>query len=234
MATKTENKEPTTNDNANNTVARTKTTKAGRTKTVSKAKPAAEQRTKRAQNVVAKAKETKAAKAKQTAEKGLVDLFEHGLRDMYYAEKKIYRALPKMIKAAEDDGLVAALEAHREETQGHIEALETIFETMGLRARGEKCDAIDGILEEGEGILEDFGGTLAGDAAIIFSCRAVEHYEICRYSALAGFADALGLDEVHGHLQKVLDQENAAEAKLMLLAESSINEAASEYDDDEN
>lgn len=230
MANKTDTKEPTSKSD---TAQRTKTTKAGRTKTVSKAKPLAEQRSKRAEKAVAKAKEARTTKASQPAEKGLVDLFEHAMRDMYYAEKKIYRALPKMIKAAEDEALVEALEAHREETQGHIETLETIFETMGLRARGEKCDAIDGILEEGEGILEDFGGTLASDAAIIFSCRAVEHYEICRYSAMAGFADALGLDDVHRHLQKVLDQENAAEAKLMSLAEGTINEAASEYDEDD-
>src|SRR5690606_20148564 len=131
---------------------------------------APEQRAKRAQAAVNKTR-AKAATVKQSDEKGLIDLLEHGLRDIYYAEKKIYKALPKMIKAADDEELVAALTSHREETQGHIEHLEAVFDSMGLRARGEKCDAIDGILEEGEGILEDFGGTLAGDAAIIFSCR---------------------------------------------------------------
>lgn len=216
------------------TAKRTKTTKTGRTKTVSKAKPAAAQRSKRAEKVAAKAQETRSTRAAQSAEKGLADLLEHGLRDMYYAEKKIFRALPKMIKAAEDEMLVEALEAHRQETQGQIETLETIFDLMGLRARGEKCDAIDGILAEGDGILEDFGGTLAADAAIIFSCHAVEHYEIARYSAMAGFADALGLDEVRDHLQQVLDQETAAESKLTSLAEGSINEAASEYDSDDD
>ena len=159
-----------------------------------------------------------------------MDLLEHALRDIYYAERKIYRALPKMIKAADDDDLAAALTQHREETSGHIEALEYCFDAMGLRVRGEKCDAIDGILEEADGILEDFGGTLAGDAAIIFSARAVEHYEICRYSAMVGFADALGLDEVQSRLQQVLDQESAADGKLSQLAEGSINEAASEFD----
>jgi ferritin-like metal-binding protein YciE len=104
---------------------------------------------------------------------------------------------------------------------------------MGLRAKGEKCDAIDGILEEADGILEDFGGTLAGDAAIIFSARAVEHYEICRYSAMVGFADALGLDTVHETLNKVLSEEQNSDDKLTALAEGSINEAASEYDEEE-
>lgn len=105
---------------------------------------------------------------------------------------------------------------------------------MGLRAKGEKCDAIDGILEEAEGILEDFGGTLAGDAAIIFSARAVEHYEMCRYSAMVGFADALGLDDVQNRLQAVLEQETAADATMVRLADGSINEAASEYDEDDS
>lgn len=214
---------------------KTKTTKAGRTKTVSRDKPAAAQRSKRAHTAVTKAAAKRAAPAKQAKsdEKGLIDLLEHGLRDMYYAEKKIYRALPKLVKAADDDALTQALTAHREETQGHIETLEAVFEAMGLRAKGEKCDAIDGIIEEAEGILDDFGGTLAGDAAIIFSARAVEHYEICRYSAMVGFADALGLDEVHTKLQSILDQENAAEAKMVALAEGSINEAASEYDEED-
>lgn len=215
---------------------RSKTTKAGRTKEVSSAKPAAEQRQKRAKTAVSKVAARASIRQRRTAsdEKGLIDLLEHALRDMYYAERKIYRALPKMIKAADDDELAAALTSHREETATHIEALEASFEAMGLRAKGEKCDAIDGILDEATGILEDFGGTLAGDAAIIFSARAVEHYEICRYSAMVGFADALGLDEVHKHLQGVLDQEMAADAKMVALAEGSINEAASEYDEDDS
>lgn len=215
--------------------SRTKTTKTGRTRTVSSEKPAADQRQKRAKAAVGKATARAKTTSRQSrsAEKGLIDLLEHGLRDMYYAERKIYRALPKMIKAADDDELAASLTSHREETAGHIEALEACFESMGLRAKGEKCDAIDGILEEADGILEDFGGTLAGDAAIIFSARAVEHYEICRYSAMVGFADALGLDEVQKHLQGVLDQEYAAEQAMTQLAEGSINEAASEYDEDD-
>jgi ferritin-like metal-binding protein YciE len=211
-----------------------KTTKGGRTKTVSRAKPAPEQRSKRAQSVASRAKSKASARTSHsTQEKGLADLLEHGLRDMYYAEKKIYRSLPKMIKAADDDQLVECLTAHREETQEQIEILESVFELMGLRASGVKCDAIDGILEEAEGILEDFGGTLAGNAAIIFSARAVEHYEMCRYSAMEGFADALGLDEVQAKFRQILDQENAAEQKLTALAEGTINEAASEYDEDE-
>lgn len=136
-----------------------------------------------------------------------------------------------MIKAAEDAALVEELTAHREETQGQIETLEAVFEFLGMRAKVEKCDAIVGILTEAESILEDFGGTMASDAAIIFSAQAVEHYEIARYSAMIGFADALGLDEVHQKLQTTLDQENSAQSKLTEMAEGSVNAAASEYDE---
>jgi ferritin-like metal-binding protein YciE len=214
---------------------KTKTSTSGKTRTVSKAKPDAKARTKRASAVAQKsaAKTKAAAKARSTSEKSLSDLLEHGLKDIYYAEKKIYRALPKMIKAAEDDALVEALTNHRDETAEQIETLEKAFEAMGLRAKGEKCDAIDGILTEAESILDDFGGSFASDAAIIFSCQAVEHYEVARYTSMIGFADALGLDDVQKLLQSILDQENAAHTKLEDLAEESINEAASEYDEDD-
>lgn len=223
-----------TADEDKKSASRTKTTKSGKTRTVSRSKPAAEQRQKRAQTVRSKAQSAAASKsAKATEEKGLMDLFEHAMRDIYYAEKKIYRSLPKMIKAADDEALSEALSNHRDETQGQIETLEEVFELLNLRAKGEKCDAIDGILDEATGILEDFGGTLAGDAAIIFSARAVEHYEICRYHAMIGFADALGLDEVQAKLQSIYDQETASDALLTSLADGSVNEAASEYDEND-
>jgi ferritin-like metal-binding protein YciE len=216
--------------------SRSKTTKAGRTKTVTREKPKDDARKTRATKVVAKTASRATASVKRSPkdEHGLIDLFEHALRDIYYAEKKIYRSLPKMIKAADDEELVAALTTHREETQGHVEILEEVFEHLGLRARGVRCEAIDGILEEADSILDDFAGTLAGDAAIIFSARAVEHYEMGRYSAMIGFADALGLDEVHQRLQVIHDQEVAAEQKIKIIAEASVNEAASEYDSDDD
>ena len=202
-------------------------------KTADRSKPTQESRQRRAQTVAARTatKQTKTTRDKQQDQKGLADLLEHGLKDMYYAERKIYRSLPKMIKAAEDPALMEALSSHREETQGHIETLEAVFELLGVRAKAEKCDAIDGILTEAESILEDFGGTMAGDAAIIFSAQAVEHYEIARYSAMIGFADALGLDDVHQKLQATLDQESSAQSKLTEMAEGSVNAAASEYDE---
>lgn len=157
---------------------------------------------------------------------GLAALFEHGVKDMYYAEKKIYRSLPKMIRAASDGSLKDALTMHREETAGHIEALESVFEAMGKRAKAEKCDAIDGILEEAESLLADFGGTETADAAIIFSAQAVEHCEITRYGSLHAFATALGMDEVANTISGVLEQEKAADKKLSKMAESGINRAA--------
>ena len=214
----------------------TKTTSGGKTRSVSKAKPDTTTRTKRADTVARKSasKAHASANARKSDEKGLTDLLEHALKDMYYAERKIYRALPKMIKAAEDEKLVDALTEHRTETSDQIETLEKVFEAIGIRAKAQKCDAMDGILAEGDSILEDFGGTFASDAAIIFSCQAVEHYEIARYTSMVGFADALGLDDVRDMIQGILDQENAAHIKLEQLAEGSINEAASEYDEDDN
>lgn len=158
--------------------------------------------------------------------KGLGDLFEHGLKDMYYAEKKILRALPKMIKAAQDPALKQALESHRDETMTHVETLETVFDMIGKRAKAEKCDAIDGILEEATGLLEDFGGSETSDAAIVYSAQAVEHYEITRYGSLVAFAKALGLKDAATSLKQVLDQEYAADKALSGMAETGINRAA--------
>ncbi len=172
---------------------------------------------------------SKSAPAKKPAAPnvlGLQDLFEHALKDIYYAEKKIYRALPKMIKAAHDPDLKAGLTAHRDETAGQIETMEQVFEHLGKRPKAEKCDAIDGILEEGASLLEDFGGTEAGDAAIIFSCQAVEHYEITRYGSMRAYAKALGMSDVAGLLDGILKQEEAADHKLTTLAEGRINAAA--------
>lgn len=161
-----------------------------------------------------------------TSQKDLSDLFEHGLKDMYYAEKKILKALPKMIKAAQEQKLKDALEKHRDETSGHVETLESVFEMIGKRAKSEKCDAIDGILEEGTGLLEDFGGTETGDAAIIFSAQAVEHYEISRYGSLVAFATALNLKDAAKALKSVLDQEYAADKGLSAMAETGLNRKA--------
>lgn len=158
--------------------------------------------------------------------KGLADLMVHALKDIYYAEKKIYKALPKMIRAAHDPQLQQLLTQHRDETGQQIEIIEQVFEQMGKRPQAERCDAMDGILEEGDHLLSEFGGTQAGDAAIIFSAQAVEHYEITRYGSIHAYATALGQTEVAQMIGQILAQEKAADEKLTALAESRINAAA--------
>jgi ferritin-like metal-binding protein YciE len=161
-----------------------------------------------------------------TQTKTLEDLFEHAIKDIYYAEKKIYKALPKLIKAAHDDGLRQALENHRGETEEHIAKVEQIFRLMGKPPKAKKCDAIDGILEEADGILKDFGKTKSCDAAIIFSGQAVEHYEITRYGSMRAYANALGMAEAAELITSILEQEKAADQKLTDLADERINHAA--------
>ena len=164
-------------------------------------------------------------------EKRLDDLFEHTLKDMYYAEKKILKALPKMIKAAQESELKEGLESHRVETEGHVEKLEEVFGILGTVPKAVKCEAIDGILGEGDGILKDFGKTKACDAAIIFSGQAVEHYEITRYGSMHAWALSLGMDEAAEIIESILKEEKAADVKLTELAESRINFAAEEEDE---
>lgn len=168
----------------------------------------------------------KKASPKAGGEKNLSDLFEHGLKDIYYAEKKIFKSLPKMIKAAEDPKLKEGLSSHREETAQQIKNLESVFEILGKRPKGQKCDAIEGILQEGESLLDDFGGTKTGDAAIIFSCQAVEHYEITRYGSMYAYATAMGLKDVAKIIAGILAQEKKADADLSKIAESRVNHAA--------
>ncbi|TGN67068.1 ferritin-like domain-containing protein [Paracoccus liaowanqingii] len=217
---------------ADDTKTKTATRKSARASGAKSTKATPEARKKRSQSVASKSKASKTAQKAQSNGKGLADLFEHALADIYYSEKKIYKSLPKMIKAADHPDLIAALTQHREETADQIEKLEQIFALLDQRPRAEKCDAIDGILEEGDGLLEDFGDSMAADAAIIFSCQAVEHYEITRYGSMAAFADALGMDEAKALLDEILAQESATDTKLSTLAEDSVNDAAADYDED--
>src|ERR1700739_1185300 len=115
------------------------------------------------------------------SEKNLNALFLDTLKDIYYAEKQIYKSLPKMAKAAQSDQLRAAFEKHHDETEGHIERLEQVFELLGKPARAKKCDAIEGIIEEGKEIMEAYADTPALDAGLLAAAQAVEHYEISRY-----------------------------------------------------
>jgi ferritin-like metal-binding protein YciE len=159
-------------------------------------------------------------------DKTLEDLFYDTLQDIYYAERKILKALPKMARAAQSPELKAGFEKHLEETEGQVERLEQIFELMGKRAKGKTCDAIEGILAEGEEIIEEFKGTHALDAGLISSAQAVEHYEMARYGSLKTWAQTLGLKEAVGLLDQTLQQETNTDKTLTKLANSSVNQKA--------
>ena len=159
-------------------------------------------------------------------QKTLHDLFLHTLKDIYYAEKKIQRNLKKMEKGAESEELRQAFVTHREETEGQIERLEQVFEMLGKPARGVTCEAINGILEEGESIMEDFGGSEAADAGILAAAQAVEHYEIVRYGTLKTWAQELGMTDAEKLLDQNLQEEKKTDQLLTQLAEARVNRNA--------
>lgn len=160
------------------------------------------------------------------AEKTLDDLFLNTLKDVYYAEKQIYKSLPKMAKAATDLQLGAAFEKHQEETEGQIARLEQIFELLDKPARGKKCDAIEGILDEGKEVMEEFKGSAALDAGLVASAQAVEHYEISRYGTLKSWAAALGMNDAVKLIDQTLAEEKKTDALLTKLAETVVNAEA--------
>jgi len=160
---------------------------------------------------------------KMAEDKTLDDLFLDTLKDIYYAEKQIVKALPKMAKAAQSADLKAGFETHRDETEAQIERLEQVFELLGKPARGKTCDAILGILEEGKSIMEDFKGTSALDAGLISAAQAVEHYEIARYGTLKSWATQLGHADIAALLDATLKEETATDQKLSQLGESQAN-----------
>jgi ferritin-like metal-binding protein YciE len=158
-------------------------------------------------------------------EKTLNDLFLDTLKDIYFAEKQILRALPKMARAAQSEEGRAGFRQHQEETEGQIERLQQVFEILGKPARGKTCEAIQGILAEGEEIMEEYKGTPVLDAGLIASAQAVEHYEIARYGTLKAWAGQLGLKDAIPLLDANLQEEIATDKKLTALAEASANAA---------
>lgn len=159
-------------------------------------------------------------------EKTLDNLFYDTLKDIYYAEKKIVKSLPKMARGAQSSELKAAFEKHRDETEGQIERLQQVFDIIGKRAMGKTCEAIDGILAEGEEILEEYKDTPALDAGLIASAQAVEHYEITRYGTLKRWATLLGFDEAARLLDQTLQEESATDESLTALADAAANAKA--------
>ncbi len=148
----------------------------------------------------------------------LRDLFVHTLKDVHYAENKILKALPKMVDAADDKDLKQALEEHKTETEGQIKRLKEVFVILKMKPGSEECDAINGIIKEAEGILDDTEGSEMRDSAVIASGQAVEHYEMVRYRSLVMWAGALGMEDAAALLQQSLEEEQRADEKLMKFA----------------
>lgn len=161
-------------------------------------------------------------------EKTLDDLFLDTLKDIYYAERQILKALPKMKRAATEPKLAAAFEKHHGETEDQIERLKSVFEILGKSARGKTCDAILGIISEAEDIMDEFKGSPALDAGLISSAQAVEHYEITRYGTLHRWAKELGMADVAKLLDETLQQEWKTDVELTALADARVNDAAKE------
>src|SRR5689334_25155228 len=159
-------------------------------------------------------------------EKQLKDLFEDTLKDIYFAEKKILSALPKMAKAAQSAELKAAFEKHMAETEGQVDRLEQVFEEIDSAPKGKKCAAILGIIEEGQEIMKEYKGTPALDAGLLAAAQAVEHYEISRYGTLKTWAGELGLNDAVKLLDATLAEEKKTDADLTKLAESVVNQEA--------
>jgi len=160
------------------------------------------------------------------AEKGLDSLFFDTLRDVYYAERHILKTLPQLEKAAVSDELKAAFAHHHEETQGQVERLKQVFALIDRKPTSKRCEAIDGILKEGDGVLEEYKGTSALDAGLIASAQAVEHYEITRYGTLRRWAKMLSISDADALLEETLEQESRTDELLTKIAETEANARA--------
>jgi len=160
------------------------------------------------------------------ATKGSDELILSFVQDVYYAERQILKALPKMAKAAASPELKQAFTQHREETQGQVERLQKVFEMLGKRARGATCEAINGLIEEGEEVIEEFPEGSVRDAGLVACAQAVEHYEMARYGALIAWAKSAGQNEVVSLLEETLAEEKKTDALLNQLANQSINPQA--------
>jgi len=164
----------------------------------------------------------------------LKSFFEDELKDIYWAEKNIVKTLPKMRKAATSQKLQQAFADHEQQSQGHVERLEQVFEILGKKAQAKKCDAMAGSIEEGKGIIEETEkGTATRDVGLILAAQKVEHYEISTYGGLAQLATTLGLEDVANLLKQTLEEEKQTDQLLTEIAESDVNyEAAMETEEE--
>ncbi|MCH5597530.1 YciE/YciF ferroxidase family protein [Niabella ginsengisoli] len=174
----------------------------------------------------AKKSTSKKVAPKKDAATQLADLLEHGLQDIYWAEKALVKALTKLSKNTSSPDLKVAVDKHQKETQGHVAILEDVFKSLGKKAKAKKCDAMQGLIEEADGILEETTPGAVRDAAIIGAAQKVEHYEIATYGTLATYAKALNEKNALNNLLKILQQEKACDETLTELAKADINISA--------
>ena len=154
------------------------------------------------------------------------DLFIEQLRDVYHAEKQLAKALPKVAKAAHSDKLRQAIELHKEQTDGQIERLEQVFDSLDERKRGKRCEAMEGLIEEAQEMMEEIKTPEVRDAALLAAAQKVEHYEIASYGTLRAMAEAMGHQEAEKLLAQTLEEEKETDQKLNQLALSEINKTA--------
>ena len=164
----------------------------------------------------------------------LTKLFVDSLKDLYWAEKQLTKVLPKMKKKATSDELKQAIEEHLAQTEEHVSRLEQVFEICGKKAQAKKCDAMEGLVKEGESVIEETqNGSMTRDAGIIMAAQKVEHYEIASYGTLVVFAKTLGMNDAADILVQTLKEEKDTDEKLTGIAEGSINESAEQEEDEE-
>jgi len=189
-------------------------------------------------SVASKTATKKTSKTENGSDHGhsqLEKLFTDSLKDIYWAEKQLTKALPKMQKKATTDELKSAIEEHLAQTEEHVSRLEQVFEICGKKAQAKKCDAMEGLIEEGNSVVEETeDGSMTRDAGIIMAAQKVEHYEIATYGCLVTFAKTLGLDEAAGLLAQTLEEEKEADEKLTQIAEASINQSAEHEEEEES
>jgi len=165
----------------------------------------------------------------------LEKLFTDQLKDIYWAEKHLTKALPKMQKAATTEELKSAIEEHLTQTEEHVTRLEQVFELMGKKAQAKKCDAMEGLIKEGDSIVEETeAGSMTRDAGIIMAAQKVEHYEIATYGGLVQFAKTMGMDEAANILEQTLEEEKQTDQGLTEIAENNINWEAENEEEEED
>lgn len=217
MATVTKNRKSSAASTRTTASTNKKASPAGRKSTAGNTSPA--------KNVVNKSP----ARAEKMPRSAFHKFFLDELKDIYWAEKALVKALPKMKKASTSPDLADAFDKHARDTQTHVSTLENIFEILGEKAVAKKCDAMQGLIEEANGIIEETeAGSSVRDAALILAAQKVEHYEIATYGTLRVFASTMGHSDVEQLLSQTLENEKATDEALTTLAEGAVNEEASE------